>query len=257
MINIAIINQKGGVGKTTIAFNLAWILADRFKKRVLAIDNDPQGNLTSSFLKEDQTVSGKIIDAYDETPLKPITITKKLDILAADINLAPVAERPFPVIFNLKQGLSELSRTRAGPSYHFTIIDCLPSFGHLSLAALHAADYVLIPVKPSPYALSGMKDLINTIKKVKQNLNPTLEILGIVINQIEGRKTVLQQDIQAELRNNYHPFVFNAVIKKRIKIEESPIYRKSITSYHSRGQAGKEFIQLTKELLQKIKKCQR
>ena len=254
MINIAIMNQKGGVGKTTITFNLAWILADRFKKKVLAIDNDPQGNLTSSFLKNGQTVSGKIIDAYDENPLKPITITEKLDILAADINLAPVAERPFPIIFNLKQGLNELSRTRTGPPYHFTIIDCLPSFGHLSLAALHTADYVLIPVKPSPYALSGMKDLINTIKKVKQNLNPSLKILGIIVNQVEGRKTILQQDIEVELRNNYQTFVFNTVIKKRIKVEESPIYQKSITSYHSRGQSGKEFIQLTKELLQKINK---
>ena len=256
MINIAVINQKGGVGKTTIAFNLAWILASKLKKRVLAIDNDPQGNLTFSFLKNDKTRSGNIMSAYDESPVEPISISKNLEILTADVNLASVAERPFPVIFNLKQGLSGLKESRPTAPYNFTIIDCLPSFGHLSLAALVAADYVLIPVKPSPYALSGMQELIQTIKKVKQNLNPSLRILGIIINQVEGRKTILQQDIQDELRSTYRDLIFNAVIKKRIKIEESPIFQKSIISYYSKIKEGEEFIRLAKEMLQRIHKAE-
>lgn len=254
MINIAVINQKGGVGKTTIAFNLAWILANKLKKKVLAIDNDPQGNLTFSFLKNDKTSSGNIMSAYDESPIEPVNISKNLEILPADVNLASVAERPFPVIFNLKQGLSGLKQSRATSPYDFTIIDCLPSFGHLSLAALVAAEYVLIPVKPSPYALSGMQELIKTIRKVKQNLNPSLKILGIVINQVEGRKTILQQDIQDELRSTYQALILNSVIKKRIKIEESPIFQKSIISYYSKLKEGEEFVRLAKEILQRIKK---
>ena len=253
---IAIANQKGGVGKTTIAFNLVWILASKLKKKILAIDNDPQGNLTFSFLKTNKTGSGEIINAYDESPIEPINISKNLDILTADVNLASVAERPFPVIFNLKQGLSWLKENRPESSYDFTIIDCLPSFGHLSLAALVAADYVLIPVKPSPYALSGMQELIKTIQKVKQNLNPSLKILGIVINQVEGRKTILQQDIQEELRSTYQALIFNSVIKKRIKIEESSIFQKSIISYYAKLKEGEEFIRLAKEILQRIDKAE-
>jgi chromosome partitioning protein len=149
MTTIAITNQKGGVGKTTISFNLSRILSDKFKKKVLVIDNDPQGNLTSSFLDVEKKFDGNILDAYDEKPLQPLHITNNLHLLGANINLASVAERAFPVIFNLKNGITEFNKTIKNKPYDFVIIDCLPSFGHLNLAALVSADYVLIPVKPS------------------------------------------------------------------------------------------------------------
>ena len=252
IITFAIINQKGGVGKTTIAFNLAKILAVRFKKKVLAIDNDPQGNLTSSFLDEQQGIDCYILDAYDEKPLVPTAINQNLDLLASDINLAPVSERAFPVIFNLKNGIKQLNSSRS-KKYDFVIIDCLPSFGHLNLAALVAADFVLIPVKPSPYSLAGMQDLIKTIEKVKTNLNDSLKILGIIINQVEGRKTNLQFEIQAALRDNYQQLVFKSTIKKRISLEESPVFNKDIVTYRPQSPSSEEFVLLVKEILRKIK----
>ncbi len=249
MIKITVTNQKGGVGKTTISFNLAWILANHYKKKVLVIDNDPQGNLTSSFMDEDQEISGSILDIYDENQPSPLIINKQLHLLGSNINLAPVAERAFPVIFNLKNGLSQMKTFL----YDFVIIDCLPSFGHLNLAALVAADYVLIPVRPSPYALAGMQDLIRTITKVKKNLNADLRILGIVINQVEGRKTILQNEMQKALRKNYQKLIFQTLIKKRIKLEESPVFHKDITAYHHKDPAAEEFILFAHELLRRIK----
>jgi chromosome partitioning protein len=250
MIKIAITNQKGGVGKTTVAFNLSWILAKRFNKKVLLIDNDPQGNLSSSFSKQNTNGTGKTLELYDEKIPERVKISDCLHFLGADINLAPVAERAFPVIFNLKNGLSQMVEE---PGYDIVIIDCLPSFGHLNLAALVAADFVLIPVRPSPYALSGMQDLIRTITMVKKNLNSDLRILGIVINQIEGRKTVLQNDMKNLLHSNFQDLVFKSMIRKKIKLEESPLFQKDITSYHQNCPSAEEFIQLTKELLKRIK----
>jgi len=253
MIIIAVTNQKGGVGKTTISFNLSKIIADKFKKRVLVIDNDPQGNLTSSFIDENKENEGNILDAYDEKQLKPTYISDNLHFLGANINLAPVAERAFPVIFNLKTGIIDYNNSLKNKLYDFVIIDCLPSFGHLNLSALVAADYVLIPVKPSPYALTGMEDLFKTIGKVRQNLNKSLKILGIVINQVEGRKTVLQNDMQSALRENYQELVFKNMIKKRIKLEESPVFHKDITAYTPKSQSAEEFIYFAKELIKRVK----
>ncbi|GBC64178.1 ParA family protein [Desulfonema ishimotonii] len=253
MITIAITNQKGGVGKTTISFNLSCILADKFKKRVLVIDNDPQGNLTSSFVDEESGLQGNILDIYDEKPGKPIKVTDRLHLLGANINLASVAERAFPVIFNLKNGIAKLNGASRRHSYDFAIIDCLPSFGHLNLAALVAADYVLIPVKPSPYSLSGMQDLMRTTQKVKKNLSPSLEILGIVINQVEGRKTNLQSDMQEALRENYPALIFKNTITKRIKLEESPLFKKGIINYQPNNPPAEEFVKFVGEFLKKVR----
>jgi len=168
MVTIAIANQKGGVGKTTIAYNLAQILAIKRNTRVLAIDNDPQGNLTSSFLDDPNKLEANVLDVYDEKPLEPAEISNNLYLLGSNISLAPVAEREFQIIFRLKEGIEGLNSVNRSRKFEYIIIDTLPSFGHLHLAALTAADYVLIPVKPAPYALAGLKDLFNTIKTAKK-----------------------------------------------------------------------------------------
>ena len=142
MTTIAVANQKGGVGKTTIAFNLAHVLAKGKQMNVLAIDNDPQGNLTGSFIKELPQPNAHVLNLYNGKPSEPIRINPRLHLLCADISLAPVSERDFAVIFKLKEGIDQLQSDNS-PKIDYTIIDCLPSFGHLQLAALHAAEFVL------------------------------------------------------------------------------------------------------------------
>jgi len=252
MIKLAIANQKGGVGKTTIAFNLAQILAERHGTKVLAIDNDPQGNFTSSFLENPDDLKGNILNAYDEKALEPQHISKSLDFLGSNISLAPVAERDFQIIFRLKEFIEKLQNPPSLKTYDYVVIDCLPSFGHLHLAALNVADYVVVPVKPSPYALAGMKDLFDTIERVKKYFNPNIKVLGIIINQVDGRKLVLEREMEEALRENYGDLVLKSKISKRIKVEESPAFQKAITEYNAQGPAAKEFKALTRELLQRI-----
>jgi chromosome partitioning protein len=248
MITIAILNQKGGVGKTTIAFNLAKILSNKRNCRVLAIDNDPQGNFTSSFLERSDNFAGNVLDAYDDKPLSPIQISNSLFLLCSNISLAPVAEREFQVIFKFKEGLEGLSN-----NFDFAIIDNLPSFGHLHLAALNAADFVLIPVKPDPYALIGMDGLFDTINKTKKYFKPDLRILGIVINQVDGRSAIIEREMEAALREKYGNLVLKVKINKRIKVVESPTFQKGIVDYDPNGLAANEFRALANEIIKRIR----
>lgn len=246
-ITIAIANQKGGVGKTTLSFNLAKILSKRGKS-VLAIDNDPQGNLTSSFLEPNTELTANIKDAYDEKEVTPVQITKKLSIIGADKNLSSVAEKDFEVIYRLKEAIEPIN------GYDYVIIDCLPSLGYLKLAALNAADFVIIPIKPAPYGLHGLADLEKTVAKVKKRLNPNLNILGIVLNQLDGRKPIMERELETVLRDQYGNLVLKNTINKRVAIEESPAFQKSIIEHDPKGKASAEFKALTTELLSRIKK---
>ena len=128
MITIAITNQKGGVGKTTIAFNLAQILASKRDNRVIAIDNDPQGNLTSSFIEDPTELNANILDLYDGSPLEPVQISKNLYFIGSNITLAPVAERNFQIIFKLKEGIEKLIQNKGSGKFNYTIIDCIALF---------------------------------------------------------------------------------------------------------------------------------
>ena len=255
MIKIAIMNQKGGVGKTTIAFNLARILAAK-RLKVLTVDNDPQGNLTSSFLEDPVELTSNILDAYDTKSLDPMGISKYLSLIGANINLSTIAERDFQVIFNLKEyleSLSNSSRKNLANLFEYAVIDCLPSFGHLHLAVLAAADYVLIPVKPAPYALAGLKDLLDTIKKAKKYFNPGLKILGIVINQVDGRRLIMEREMENILRDTYEGMVLKTRIRKRVSIEESPAFQKDITAYAPKSAPANDFNSLTREILSRIR----
>jgi chromosome partitioning protein len=247
MTIIAVTNQKGGVGKTTIAFNLSQILATCHGKKVLAVDNDPQANLTSSF--KQGPAESNIRDAYDEKPLAPETVSKTLSFIGSDITLASVAERDFQAVFKLKEALDKIRS-----DYDHIIIDCLPSFGHLHLSALNAADYVLIPVKPAPYALAGIKELFETIAKAKKYFNADLKILGIVINQSDSRRLIMECEMEKALREAYGNLVFKTKINKRVRIEESPAFQQSITEYRPKEPAAAEFRAFTKEFLQRLQR---
>ena len=249
MKKFSVSNQKGGVGKTTISFNLAKGLSLNGYK-VLAIDNDPQGNLTCSFTEDPFSIKAKTLDWYEGKKVIPHVITENLHLVGADLKLARVSEKAFDVVFGIKEGLSKLDNQ----NYDIVIIDCLPSFGHMHLAALIAADYALIPIKPSPYAVHGIKDLFDTIIKAKDRLNPALDIFGIIINLIDGRKLIMEREIEEGLRESYPDLVFKSKLSKRVKMEESPGFCQSLFEYDPKGASTKEFKIFIDEFIKRMEK---
>ena len=247
MAIVAIANQKGGVGKTTIAFNLSKGLAESGYK-VLAVDNDPQGNLTGAFLDDPTSLQADILSLYekDNPKLTPHPIGKNLSLIGANIHLSKIADSDFEVIFKLKEGLEPIKDI-----YDFILIDCLPSFGYLNMAALNAADFVLIPTKPAPFALMGLKDLFETIDKAQRRLNKGLKVIGIALNLVEGRRTTLGKELEDVLRESYKDLVFKTTLHKAVKMEESPSFSQSIMEYDPQGKTTFQFKEFIDEFLRK------
>ncbi len=245
---IAVINQKGGVGKTTITFNLAKGLAGK-GSRVLVIDNDPQGNLTGAFLNDPTTLKANILDLYSGERVKiiPEKINDNLFLIGSNIHLSKISDGEFDIIFRLKEGLETIKQ-----GFDYVLIDCLPAFGYLNMAALNAADFVLIPTKPAPFALAGLKDLLGTIRKVKKRINPDLNVLGIVLNLIEGRKTTIADELERVLRDEYGNLIFTTKLNKGVKVEESPAFCQSIMEYDPSGKLAGQFQSLLDEFIQRI-----
>ncbi len=135
--------------------------------------------------------------------------------------------------------------------YDFILIDCLPSFGYLNMAALNAADFVLIPTKPAPFAFMGLKDLFETIDKAQRRLNKGLKVIGIVLNLVEGRKTTMGSELEDVLRASYKDLVFQTRLNKAVKLEESPSFSQSIMEYDPKGRTSQQFKKLIDEFLRK------
>jgi chromosome partitioning protein len=244
---VAVANQKGGVGKTTLAFNLAKGLAAR-GNRVLAVDNDPQGNLTSAFLENPETLRADVLTYYEgPKPVQPQEVGDRVELLGANIHLSRVAEGTFETIYRLKEGLEQIDL-----HYDFVIIDCLPSLGYLNLAALYAATNVLVPVKPTPFALGGLRDLFDTLEKTRKRLNPDLRLLGLVLNLIEGTRTTVQEELESVIRETYGDRVFRTTISKGVAFEESPALYKSIFEHAPRGKHAGQFNALLDEFVQRV-----
>ena len=249
---IAIANQKGGVGKTTTAINLAASLAV-LEKKILIIDADPQANTTSGLNfspdnDEKRTIYEVMIgtidiqDALIQTEIPDLQmIPSHINLVGAEIEMIDVEDRETI----LKRRLAPIR-----DNYDYIIIDCSPSLGLITINALSASDSVMIPVQPEFFALEGLGKLLQTIRLVQSGVNPSLTIEGFVVTMFDGSKKVHAQVVN-ELKEHFQDMVFNTVIQRSIRLSEAPSHGKPIILYDVVSNGTTNYMNLAKEVLEK------
>jgi len=251
---IAIANQKGGVGKTTTAINLAASLA-ALDKKVLVVDADPQANASSGLninvrdLKK--TIYECIVNDVDPNEAILPTEVSNLFVLPSHIDLvgAEIEMLNFQNREKVLKGLLEKIRNQ----YDYVLIDCSPSLGLITVNSLTAADSVIIPVQCEYFALEGISKLLNTIKIIKSKLNPGLEIEGFLLTMYDSRLRLANQ-VYEEVKTHFGDMVFTTVIQRNIKLSEAPSYGQPVLLYDPESKGSYHHIQLAKELIEKNKK---
>nr|WP_050749680.1 AAA family ATPase [Slackia heliotrinireducens] len=248
---IAILNQKGGVGKSTTAINLSAALGE-LGKQVLLVDLDPQGNATSGLGIDKGQLEACIYDVIvSERPITDVIIPDVcdgLDIAPSTINLAGAEVELVSMMareVRLKEAIGEMRG-----KYDYIFIDCPPSLGLLTVNALVAADKLLIPIQCEFYALEGVTKLLDSMKRVKNYLNPSLDIFGVLLT-MSDRRTTLSKQVASEVRKYFPKTVFEVEIPRTVKISEAPSYGMPITQYDPNGKGALAYKTLAQEVIRR------
>tara|TARA_Y100001958_G_C21196871_1_gene524096 strand:+ start:68 stop:868 length:801 start_codon:yes stop_codon:yes gene_type:complete len=258
---ISIINQKGGVGKTTTVINLAAGLSMK-EKKVLVIDLDPQGNATtglglSNTENSDNTIysvlngNKKISEVIQKTKFEKLNlVSSNVDLSGLEVETAGDSRRAF----KLKDELA-LILNDSGASYDYILIDCPPSLSLLTIMALVASDALVVPLQTEFFALEGLTQLIKTIERIKSNLNPTLEIRGILLTMYDKRNKLSSQ-VEAEARNYFKDKVYNIAVPRNVRLSEAPSHGVPVLIYDKLCPGSKAYFRFTEEFLNQEKQIE-
>ena len=246
---IAIVNQKGGVGKTTTCVNLAAALHG-LGKRVLVCDFDPQGNATSGFGVDKSTLSPSIYEVLigGADVKKAVVSTQWADVIGSNKSLAGATVELIGM--DRREHLLKQALDRLAADYDYILIDCPPSLELLTLNALCAARYILVPVQCEYYALEGLSDLLTTVRIVKRQLNPSLELMGVILTMYDGR-TNLSMQVAEEVKRHFPGKVYASVIPRNVRLSEAPSHGKPVLAYDPWSRGTEAYKALAEEFVKK------